>query len=185
MSTLSIVTITVIAAFLVIFLIAAIAALVYVYITVRKQLTAQIASLSLTATGIGARFDSSQTKLELLIANVHGDKIEKAAQVLLGVVPQISKACTRIEQSLTTFRQTLEVLQSEREIPDSALDRARQSGLLPGSYAPAQPGEHYVSRSRVAAEDAIAFAEESADNTSESGTNLDSTTHSIRTFGDQ
>ena len=185
MSTLSIVTITVIAAFLVIFLIAAIAALVYVYITVRKQLTAQIASLSLTATGIGARFDSSQTKLELLIANVHGDKIEKAAQVLLGVVPQISKACTRIEQSLTTFRQTLEVLQSEREIPDSALDRARQSGLLPGSYAPAQPGEHYVSRSRVAAEDAIAFAEESADNTSDSGTNLDSTTHSIPTFGDQ
>lgn len=198
MSTLSIITITVIAAFLIIFLIAALSGLIYVYLTVRKQLAAQISSLSLTTSAIGAKFDTSQTKLELLIANVHGDKIEKAAQVILEIVPRLAREATRIEQCLTTFRQTLEVLQQEEGISGSAIDRARQSGLLPDSYAPAAPDEHFVTRSKTAAEDAIAFAEESADNTSGNnsiGSNSAGTQsiadilsggppNSFRTFGD-
>lgn len=184
MSTLSIVTITVIAAFLIIFLIAAIAALVYVYIVVRRQLTAQIASFSLTAASIGSKFESQHAELTKLVVSIHGNEIQQAAKVLVEIVPKISREATRVEQACTAFRGALQYLTEEQEISGSAIDRARQSGLGPESYAPAAPDEHFVSRSRAAASDALDREEESADNTS-SGLESDNPPNSFRTFGDQ
>jgi hypothetical protein len=159
-STLSIIALSVLAAIFGILILAAIAALVYAHLLLRRQ----ISSFSLTIASVSGKLDSQLGEIEALIATIHGDRIEKAAQALIEIVPQIAKQASRNEQVCTAFQQALQALVREEGISGSDLDRAKQSGLLPDSYASASPGERYTSRSRVSEGDSIALAEEAADN---------------------
>lgn len=168
MSTLSIVVISVLAAIFGILLLASIGALVYIYILVRQQ----ISTFVLTIKDTGVKLDQQFARIDTLIGTIHGDKIEKAAQVILEIVPKVAKEATRMEQACTAFRGALQVLTSEQEIAGSDIERARHSGLGPESYAHASPGERWTSRSRTAESDATAIDRESADNTT---TTIDAT----------
>lgn len=160
MSTLSIVVITVLVALFSILLLASLAGLIYVYILTRRQ----ISSFSLTVDGTRLKLDSQLAEIRTLVASVHGDQISKASEAFLQQIPRQAQIATRIEQAVLLFKDLVVHVAGEEEISGSALDRARQSGLGPEDYATAAPGEHFVSRSRTAAGDAAALAEEEAVN---------------------
>lgn len=160
-STLSIVVLSILASLFSLLLIASISALVYANLQLRRK----ISEFSTTIQSAGVKMDTQFNHIETLIASVHGDRIEKAAEAFLQQVPRQAQLVTRIEKATLLFIDVVKHLQGEIEIPDSAIERARESGLGPESYAPAAPGEHYVSRSRTTALDAEALADEAADHT--------------------
>jgi len=165
LSTLSVVVISVLAALFSILLIAAIAALVYTHILVRRQ----IAQFSLTIGGVGVKLDSQIAELKSLIGTIHGDRIEKAAATILEAIPRLTQFAIRAEKTVTAFENSLRIILGQQggqqEISEDAIRRARQSGLGPDSYAPAAPDEHFVSRSKAAAESALALEREARSNT--------------------
>ena len=162
MSTLSVVAISVFSVIFVLFLLAAASMIIYAHVLLRRELSRFSTLLQSSDDKIAASFQH----IEGLVRNVQGDEIRKAAQIILEIFPKISKEASRMEQAITAFRSSLEWLQRDQGIPESDLDRARSSGLLPNSYAPAEPGEHYISRSATAASDAQSLLEESVDNSS-------------------
>jgi len=157
LSTLSIVTITILASLFAILLLASMAALIYVYILTRRQLSQLSLLIGETRTNIA----SSHTKIETLIASVHGDQISKAAEAFLEQIPKQAAIATRIEKAVVLYIDTLRHVLQDEGISGSALERARESGLGPEDYAPAAPGERFVSQSRTAVGDAAALAGES------------------------
>ena len=162
MSTLSIVVLSVLAAIFSILTLAAISALVYTYLLVRRQL----AEFTSIVASTGVKLDSQIDRIDRLISNVQGDKLQRAAQAILEQIPKQAAVAIRMEKSVISFTEALKILTGEREqeISEDAIQRARSSGLGPESYANAAPDEHFISRSRSATEDAAARAEEAADN---------------------
>lgn len=156
MSALSIIVLSVLAALFALLLLASIAALIYAHIVLRRE----VVNFSLL-------IKSSGVKMESLIAGVQGEKIQQAAQGFLQQIPRQAALVSRIEKATLLFIDVVKHLQGEIEISGSDLDRARESGLGPESYATAAPGEHYVTRSRVAEGDAAALLEESAFNSTD------------------
>ena len=163
MSTLSIIVLSVLAAIFSILTLAAISALAYTHLLVRRQ----ISEFTSIVTSTGIKLDSQIDRIDRLISNVQGDKLSRAAQAILESIPKQLQTAVRMEKTVIAFTEALKIIggEQEREISDEAIQRARASGLGPESYASAAPDEHYVSRSRSATEDAIARAEEAADNT--------------------
>lgn len=164
MSTLSIVALTILASLFAILLIAAISALVYVHLLVRRQLSL----FTLTLDNAKSKIDSNYARMEALVGTINGQKITEAVNRFLEQIPRQAQTATRIEQACLAFQSALKLISEEQDISGSAIDRARASGLLPDSYASAAPGESFLSRSRVAEGDAIALQEESGRNTSSS-----------------
>lgn len=162
MSTLSIVVLTVLASLFAILLIAAISLLVYAHILVRRQISA----FSLTVDNSTTRMDSQFARIETLVSSIHGDRIQQAAQQFIEQIPRQAAIATRIEAACIAFQGALRLISEEQSISGSAIDRARESGLGPESYASAAPGESYISRSRTSEGDETARAEESSLNTS-------------------
>src|SRR5208282_2504343 len=130
---------SVLAALFSILLIAAIAALVYTHILVRRQ----IAQFSLTIGGVGVKLDSQIAELKSLIGTIHGDRIEKAAATILEAIPRLTQFAIRAEKTVTAFENSLRIILGQQggqqEISEDAIRRARQSGLGPDSYAPPPP----------------------------------------------
>jgi len=157
MNTLSVVAISVLAAIFCLLLLAAIAALVYVHLLVRRQL----ASFTLTVEQVSVKLDSQTARIEGLVGTINGRKLEEAAQDFISQIPKQAALVSRIEQAVVIFAQLVKHLTGESEISGSAIERARASGLEPESFAPNPTGERFVSRSRTAEGDAIARAEES------------------------
>jgi hypothetical protein len=170
MSTLSIIVITILAALAVILLLAAISALAYAHILLRRQITA----FSLTVTSTNAKLDQQFAKLDTLIASIHGHEIQEAAKDILNQTPKIAALATRIEQATTIFAGLCRELTGEIGISQSSLERARASGLGPEDYAPANgPADRYVTRSRTSSLDAEQFAAEAAENSLSDPSDLD------------
>ena len=169
MSTLSIVVLSVLAALISLLILAAIAGLIYAYLTTQRKLSTLIADCTTLISSTRTATNADLQRIELLIASVKGDQISKAAADILQAIPRQAAIAGRIETACITFGQVLKLITEDQGISGSALDRARESGLLPDSYAPAIPGDQpYVSRSRVAQGDAEALAEESANNSANS-----------------
>lgn len=181
MSPLSIVVISVLAALFALLLLAAIGALIYAHILVRRE----IASFSLTVRDSGVKLESQCIRIEGLIGSVHGDKIEKAAKEIIAVIPQLAKVATRNEKVALLIIDTLNHIRQEEGISGGDLERARASGLGPEDYATASPGERYVSRSRTAESDAEALAIESESATADSSTSTSSASSAIAGFDSQ
>ena len=169
MSTLSIIVITILAALATLLLLAAISALAYAHVLLRRQ----IISFSLTVTSTNAKLDQQFAKLDTLIASIHGHEIQEAAKDILNQTPKIAALATRIEQATTIFAGLCRELTGEIGISQSSLERARASGLGPEDYAPSGPGEHYVTRSRTSSLDAEQFAAEAAENSISDPSDLD------------
>jgi hypothetical protein len=165
MSTLSIVAISAFSVLFLILLLAAASSIVYAHILLKRE----IQNFTLLVNQVSGKLDSNHVRMETLVSNIRGDKIEKAAQDFIAIVPRQAALATRIEQAVILFSQLVKEITTEQGISGSAIDRARDSGLLPDSYATAAPGEHYISRSRVAEGDAAAIAEESALNSTDPG----------------
>jgi hypothetical protein len=159
MNTFGIVAISVLAAIFCLLSLAAIAALVYVYLRVRRQLE----SFTLTVEQVSVKLDSQTARIEGLVGTINGRKLEEAAQEFITQIPKQAALVNRIEQAVVLFAQLVKHITGESEISGSAIERARASGLEPDSYAPNPTGERFVSRSRVAEGDAAAQAEEYAD----------------------
>lgn len=165
MSTLSIVVLSILASLFALLLLASIGALVYAHVLLRRQ----IAEFSSLVQSTGSKMDSQFARIESLIGTIHGDRIEKAAAEFLAQIPKQAQLVTRIEKATLLFTDLVKHIAGEVEISGSDIERARASGLGPESYAPAAPGESYVSRSRVSSGDAEALAEESELNTQSFG----------------
>ena len=160
LSTISVVAISAFSVLFLLLLVVAAASVVYANLRVHRL----IENFTLLVRETSGKLDSNHTRMETLVSNIRGDKIEKAIQEFLSIVPTFAKIATRNEQAVVLFSQLVKALTEEQGISGSDIERARASGLGPESYAPAAPGEHYVSRSRVAASDAEVLAEEVADN---------------------
>jgi hypothetical protein len=156
MTTLSVVAISVLAAIFCLLLLAAIAALVYVHLLVRRQLS----SFTLTVEQVGVKLDSQTARIEGLVGTINGRKLEEAAQDFISQIPKQAALVSRIENAVVIFAQLVKHIAGESEISGSAIERARASGLEPDSYASNPAGERFVSRSRTAEGDAAALAED-------------------------
>lgn len=163
MSTLSIVAISIFSFLFVLLLLAAASGIVYTNILVRRQTANLISTIQSFETNI----NSSITRVEGLVVSVHGQEITVAVKQFLEAIPIQGRVATRIEKAIIALDGLVRQLVSEEGLTESAIDRARDSGLTPDAYAPAAPGESYTSRSRTAASDAEDLAEESAANTLE------------------
>ena len=177
MSTLSIVVLSILCAIFGLILLASIAVLIWLLvrlhratrlfeISVTRLLADHSSTLSLLSTSISSILEVHRAKTDEQIGRINGQKIEHAAETLIEAVPRISQLAARIERVVLVFGDLVKAIMDEQGISGSAIDRARESGLGPESYAPAAHGESYLSRSRTSEGDATALAEESEINTS-------------------
>jgi hypothetical protein len=164
-STLLIVVLTILASIFCLLLLASIASLIYVYLSVRKQL----AEFSTTVQSIGGKMEAQYNRVEILIGQINGQQIAKAAQEFLSQIPRQAQVATRIEKAVILFVDAIKSIGGDFEISGSAVQRAATSGLGPEDYAPAAPDEHFTSQSRTALGDREALAEEHEFNTQSFG----------------
>jgi hypothetical protein len=185
-STISIVVISVLAAIFAFIIIAAIAVLIWLLIrqhrlslsldrsnlelqsAIAKSLADHSSTLSLLSKEISTTLELHRSMTDAQISKIRGEEISVAVKQFVEIIPRQAAIANRVEQAFILLTRLAATITGEADISGSAIDRARDSGLLPDSYATAAPGEHYVTRSRVAEGDAAALAEESTANTSTS-----------------
>jgi hypothetical protein len=160
MSTLSIVAISCFSVLFLLLLLAAASILVYTNLLVRRQ----VSTLTLTITTFETNINATIARVEGLITKVHGQEITVAVKQFLEALPVQARTATRIERGFTALDTLVRQLVSEEGLAESSIERARESGLEPESYAPAAPGERYTSRSRTALGDEADLDEESSAN---------------------
>jgi hypothetical protein len=172
MSTLSIVVLSVLAAIFSLILIASIGVLIWLLLRQHRALAQFLSALethsgklSLLESKIGGTLEIHRAKVDEQISKIRGEEISTAVKDFLVIVPKQAQVATRIERAVLLFTDLVKHLAGEYEISESDIQRAKASGLGPESYATAAPGEHYISRSRVTADDASALADEAADHT--------------------
>jgi hypothetical protein len=161
LSTLSVVVLSVLAALFAILILAAIGCLIYLYILARRQ----IAQFTSTVNSVGLRLESQYNRIETLVASVHGNELQKAAEDFISQIPKQAAIATRCERATLLFIDAIKSIGGEFELSGSAVQRARESGLGPEDFAPAVPGERFVSQSRTSLGDAQSLESESESNT--------------------
>jgi hypothetical protein len=132
---------------------------------IAKSLADHSSTLSLLSKEISSTLETHRAQVDAQISKIRGEEISTAVKDFLSIVPKQTQVATRIERAVLLFTDLVKHLAGEYEISDSDIQRAQASGLGPESYAPAAPGERYVSRSRVAVGDSEALADEAADHT--------------------
>ena len=101
-----------------------------------KSFSHHQSQLDLLSTTIRTTLDSNYARLQATVEQIQGKALIEAIGEFKELIRQQAAATSRIESAGIGIAEIAKTLVSEETISGSAIDRARQSGLLPESYAP-------------------------------------------------
>ena len=132
-----------------------------VVIETRETLSAHRQEWSTTLDALRVMLDSHRTQFDAQIKSIGGRQIEAAVAQLVQLVKEERSAAQRIERAAIAVGTFTQQWLAEGVREDTEITEVTGDG-----YAASTPGEHWIGRSRVAAEDAAALAAESEEVTS-------------------
>ena len=166
MNTLEIVLLSLFAGLAIALLIAANAYLAWMLHATRKSLSATLsasaaasADISLLRGQIDGILNTHRQEMQSIISRINGDKLVEASNV-------IGRSAQRIETACVSFGQLAQSMLSG-DIVEPELQRVRNSGLGPESYAPNPTGERFIGQSRTASQDSGELSGESGEDREE------------------
>lgn len=111
---------------------------------------------------LSVMLESHRVEISQSIARINGDELSRAVKMFVGLIQEQRSAASRTEQAAGAIGRFAREFLSERALDDNLTPITEGIDQETG-YARTSPGDKFVSRSHVAASDAEALADESAD----------------------